>query len=108
MARKEVVVEEVQRLMSNIEQIRNVAIVAHVDHGKCVSGGARLSLSDGRIISAKDLYKELEREGVLVEKNKNETVYKVNGPHVFSLNKESQKIERRKVTDANRLGIVIE
>ena len=34
MARKEVVVEEVQRMMDNVDNIRNVAIVAHVDHGK--------------------------------------------------------------------------
>ena len=33
MVRKEFVVDEVQKLMSNVEQIRNVAIVAHVDHG---------------------------------------------------------------------------
>jgi elongation factor 2 len=34
MARKEIVVEEVQRLMDNRDNVRNVAIVAHVDHGK--------------------------------------------------------------------------
>ena len=34
MVRKEFVVTEVQRLMDTVENIRNVAIVAHVDHGK--------------------------------------------------------------------------
>jgi len=34
MAKKEYIVEEVQKLMENVEQVRNVAIVAHVDHGK--------------------------------------------------------------------------
>ncbi|HIG96129.1 TPA: elongation factor EF-2 [Candidatus Woesearchaeota archaeon] len=34
MVRKEFVVTEVQKLMNNVENIRNVAIVAHVDHGK--------------------------------------------------------------------------
>ena len=34
MARKEAVVEEVQKLMDNTDYVRNVAIVAHVDHGK--------------------------------------------------------------------------
>ena len=34
MARKEFVVEEISKIMSNIEQIRNVAIIAHVHHGK--------------------------------------------------------------------------
>jgi elongation factor 2 len=34
MVRKEFVVEEVQKIMYNLEQVRNIAIVAHVDHGK--------------------------------------------------------------------------
>ncbi len=34
MARKEVVVEHVTKLMSNRKNIRNMGIVAHVDHGK--------------------------------------------------------------------------
>ncbi len=34
MARKEVVVEKVNKLMSNRPNIRNMGIVAHVDHGK--------------------------------------------------------------------------
>ena len=34
MVRKEVVVDEIQKIMRNLEFVRNVAIVAHVDHGK--------------------------------------------------------------------------
>ena len=34
MVRKEYVVDEVTRMMGNLENVRNVAIVAHVDHGK--------------------------------------------------------------------------
>ncbi len=34
MARKEMVVEEITKIMGNIDQIRNVAIIAHVHHGK--------------------------------------------------------------------------
>ena len=33
MVRKEVVVKEIEKIMGNIEQVRNIAIVAHVDHG---------------------------------------------------------------------------
>ncbi len=34
MVRKEYVFDEVQKMMSNLENVRNVAICAHVDHGK--------------------------------------------------------------------------
>ena len=34
MVRKEYVVEEVAKMMHNIDNVRNIAIVAHVDHGK--------------------------------------------------------------------------
>src|SRR3989344_9568406 len=34
MVRKEYVVDEVVKMMGNIANVRNIAIVAHVDHGK--------------------------------------------------------------------------
>jgi len=55
MAKKEVVVEEVQKMMETVENVRNVAIVAHVDHGKT-------TLTDSLIARAGLISKQLAGE----------------------------------------------
>ena len=105
MARKEVVVGEVGKLMRDTKHIRNMAIVAHVDHGKCVSGDTRIVLSDGRVMTARDLFGLISQTGSIARQTSDEIVFDAgkNGLKVFSLNKESGKIEEKKLSHAWKL-----
>ncbi|PSQ58693.1 MAG: intein-containing elongation factor EF-2, partial [Halobacteriales archaeon SW_9_67_25] len=49
--------------MDEPENIRNIAIAAHVDHGKCVSGDARVSLADGPPLPARELFEDVRETG---------------------------------------------
>jgi elongation factor 2 len=55
MVRKEFVVSEVQKLQENLKYVRNIAIIAHVDHGKS-------TLTDSLVARAGLISKELAGE----------------------------------------------
>jgi len=55
MGRKEDNIRKAQDLIHTKEQIRNIGTAAHIDHGKCVSGDARIWV-DGLWIAAGDLW----------------------------------------------------
>ncbi|MFB6185879.1 MAG: hypothetical protein ABEI86_03310, partial [Halobacteriaceae archaeon] len=57
------IVQQCERLMDNPEQIRNIAIAAHIDHGKCVSAETKVSLADGTVVSAGELFSQIEATG---------------------------------------------
>ena len=54
---------DILKIVSNKDQVRNIGIIAHVDHGKCVSGDSLVSVSDGSIREIKGLYESLQSSG---------------------------------------------
>lgn len=63
MTRNEKVVEESERLMKQPKQIRNIAIAAHVDHGKSVHGDSKIQTKDGSVVTAENLYRNFALNG---------------------------------------------
>jgi len=54
---------EILKLISDRSRVRNIGIIAHVDHGKCVAGDTVVFLGDGRLIRIKDLFRDSVGEG---------------------------------------------
>ena len=63
MGRKEDNIAKAKDLMSKLDYIRNIGIAAHIDHGKCISADALVSLTNGENISAKNLFERDEKSG---------------------------------------------
>ncbi|MFB6311882.1 MAG: hypothetical protein ABEH64_11965, partial [Salinirussus sp.] len=63
MGRRKQIVQECESLMNDPEHIRNIAIAAHVDHGKCVAGDTRISLADGTVVDAASLFERVKADG---------------------------------------------
>ena len=99
MAAKEEYAEKVQELMSNPENIRNIAICSHIHHGKCISKDSRIALADGSFIRAEDIFDKYSKYGKKIISNKNETVIDISktGLKALSLNKKTLKIEEKQI-----------
>ncbi|MBU1203549.1 MAG: elongation factor EF-2 [Nanoarchaeota archaeon] len=97
---------KIKELMRDPNKIRNIGVVAHIDHGKCVSGDTRIVLSDGTNINAKELYKIAEEKGVLFQNEEDEMIYDIRHLKIqtFSLNKKTGNIEKRRIDLAWKLS----
>ncbi len=76
MVRKEFVVEQVAKIMGNVSQIRNVAIIAHVHHGKTTLTDSLLARAGiiSKTVAAEALYTNYEA----IEKDRRMTIKSAN------------------------------
>lgn len=94
-----------EQLMADQDNIRNIGTVAHIDHGKCVSGETQIWLADGRKILAKNLFEELSQKTRIARETPDEIVFDVleKNAEIFSLNKNTGQIEKKPVQFAWKL-----
>lgn len=100
-------IEQVRKITKDTRFVRNICTSAHIHHGKCITGDSRVLLSDGRILTARELYDYCEKNGILFENKKEEHVIYDTSKldfNVFSLNKDTNKIEKKAVSMAWRLN----
>ncbi len=69
-------VSEIEKIMSNIEQVRNIGVIAHVDHGKTTTSDALLA--GAGIISERVAGEALALDYLNVEKERQMTVKAAN------------------------------
>jgi len=62
------VVSEIEKIMGNIEQVRNIGVIAHVDHGKTTTSDALLA--GAGIISERVAGEALALDYLKVEKER--------------------------------------
>ncbi len=101
------VVQRFSRAMLKPENIRNICTSAHIHHGKCIGADSRLFLADGRVLKAKEIFDYCEEKGLLFENKENEhIIYDVSklNLNIFSLNKDTNKIEKRPISLAWKLA----
>jgi len=104
MVEKETSLEKIQRLITNQNNIRNVATSAHIHHGKCISGDSRIIMGNGSIRIAKNIFEEVSKDGKIYEENEDYTIYAPKEKiEIFSLNKSEGKIEKKPIQHVWRL-----
>ncbi|MFH1752320.1 MAG: elongation factor EF-2 [archaeon] len=105
MGKREQMVKLAEKLMYDRENIRNIGIVAHIDHGKCVSKDTQIYFSSGRLENAENVFKKAEKAGKKVKENKNEVIFDVKNQDfkVISFNKNKKEIEEKRITHAWKL-----
>src|SRR3989344_7966469 len=104
MAQKESNIEKIRRLVSSQVNIRNIATSAHIHHGKCINGDSRISLANGSIKTAEEIFEEVSKEGTVVDENEEQTIFSPNKEiEIFSLNKSTGKIEKKLISRVWRL-----
>lgn len=104
MAKKEEIAKLAESLMGNRVNIRNMGIVAHIDHGKCVAPSTRLQLADGSFVAAQRLFENAALSGTKVKENESEIVYSLNSPvKVFSVDSLTGKMVVKEISHAWKL-----
>lgn len=97
--------EKIIKLMGDPIKIRNIAIAAHIDHGKCVAGDSRIVMNDGNVMEAEDLFSFAQERGKKSFDQDGTIVYDVSKLDLktFSLNKEDKKLETKNISHAWKL-----
>jgi len=89
----------IKELMTKLAQIRNIGIVAHIDHGKCVSSDAKISLTNGENVPAEELFNRLNKAGTIVKNGKEGVVIKLKKPaFVNSFDVSKCKVQSGRIT----------
>ncbi len=87
MGRRKQIVEQCERLMDHPEYIRNIAIAAHIDHGKCIAPDSRISLGTGELLTARDLFSRVQATGDRIEDREGEAYRSESGETVVSFDR---------------------
>ncbi|MGK2230578.1 MAG: intein/homing endonuclease, partial [Methanobacteriota archaeon] len=102
MGRREQIVDQCTDLMDDPGFIRNIGIVAHVDHGKCVAGDTRIHLDNGSVVEAKGLFERIRSEGEETDCEDGVAYEPTSEVSVASLDRETGETESQEVAYATK------